>query len=362
MRLVELAVQDWRNLASARLETDGRFVLLHGDNAQGKTNLLEAVWLLATLKSFREARAARFVRSGCEVARVQGRLTGPTGTRKLVWERREGARRLELDGSVPSRLGEWFAPIRAVLFCPAHVGLVTGPPVDRRAFVDRAAFTVRPAHLGLVRDYGRALRHKAALLRTGRAGDAELDTWDAQLAQLGARLAARRAALVAELAEPFAEMHAAIAGGGAVRLRMVSGEDTDVDRLQARLAQRLAEVRSTERRQRRTLVGPQRDDLRIELDGRSARAYASQGQARSLVLALKLAELEAARRRGDQPLFLLDDLTSELDAGRMARLVELLGEQRSQVWITTTDPAHLGPLPTADVRMFRVVGGTVQPG
>ncbi len=369
MRLVALEVSDWRNLPSARLDTDARFVVLHGDNAQGKTNLLEAAWTLANLRSFRETRQKRLIRHGQDATRIDGTVVGEAGRRRLRWGRSETSRSLQVDGSNVRQLRDWFALLRAVLFCPEHSAIIRGGPDERRSFVDRAAFTTRPSHLDVVRQYAKVLRHKAALLRTG-GGRPQVEAWNGQLAVLGGQLAARRSVALADLAAPFLEAHRAIAGdrAGVASLRMRGvgkagrGERLDASTVAADLHDKLAEVLSDELRQGRCLVGPHRDDLVVELDGHPARNFASQGQARSLVLSLKLAELGAARTLGLSPLFLLDDLTSELDRGRMQRLMEVLADLDNQVWLTTTDPHWLGPLPGGDVAAYSVREGTVHAG
>lgn len=366
-----MAVRDWRNLRAAELWSDGRFVVLHGDNAQGKTNLLEAVWMLATLRSFREARPRRLIREGSKVATVEATSVGPIGTRRLQLRLGEGTRRLSIDGATPSSLTTWFEAVRAVLFCPEHVAIVRGGPEERRAFLDRAAFTARPGYLEVARDYRRAVQQKAALLRGGRASAAELAAWNQRLVDLGGRVAMARHQVLLELRGPFQQMYAAIAGPGVegaggpgddgarveLAVRSLGGEEEGIEAVRQRLDAALARHGAEERRRGRVLVGPHRDELLIRIQGRLARDYASQGQARSLVLALKLAELAAARTRGQAPLLLIDDLTSELDRGRMRRLVEILGELDNQVWVTTTDPAWLGPLPAGEAVYWRVSEG-----
>jgi DNA replication and repair protein RecF len=370
VRLVTLEAVDWRNLRQARLEAFTRFVVLHGDNAQGKTNLLEAVGMLATLRSFREARTARLIRQGSGVGRQPGEavlraeVRGMGGTRQLEWRRKGEKRSLSLDQAPVRRLRDWFAVLRAVIFSPDHARIIRGEPAERRSFLDRAAFTADPSHLELVRDYQRVLSQKGALLRGGRVDPIELATWNQRLVELGARLTLRRLRVVEELRAHVVELHRAIGGGRApveLVLRGVGVEDPD--RLPLHLERALASAGGEERRRGLALVGPHKDDLDIRVEGRLARSFASQGQVRSLVLALKLAEIRAAADRGDEPpLFLLDDLTSELDRGRMARLVELLGSFDNQVWITTTEPGWLGPLPTGETTRWQVVEGSVRTG
>jgi DNA replication and repair protein RecF len=359
MRVTSLAVEDWRNLSRASLTSDARFVVLHGENAQGKTNMLEAVFMMASLRSFRESRPRRLIRHDAKLARIEVEVAGMSGKRKMRWSYGPDGRELLLDDGPVSRLQEWFAPLRAILFCPEHSGIVRGGPEERRQFIDRARFTAAPAYLDLVRAYQRVIRQKAMLLR-GPARDAELDIWDQRLVELGIRMARQRQQMVDELRGPFQQMIKEIAGNEVVDLQLRGVGIPGVT--QGSLAEIVARSRPEERRQKRVLAGPHRDDLAILLGGRLARSYASQGQARSIVLALKLAELLAARQRNDAPLFLLDDLTSELDARRMHRLVGVLSQMRSQVWITTTDPAHLGPLPPSECLLRHVVGGTVGDG
>lgn len=362
MRLVSLELRDWRNIEGLRLDTDARFVVLHGDNAQGKTNLLEAAWMLGTLRSFREHRPARLIRHGAEEASIKGAVDGISGRRHLEWVRGARTRKLALDDHTPQTLGDWFSVLRAILFCPEDAGLIRGEPANRRRFVDRAAFTARPAHLDVVRDYQRTLSQKSALLRSG-GGRGQLGVWNDQLAVLGARLACNRQRVLDELTTPIQEVHARIAGAGAAHIEMqmrgLGHQARDENTLCERIRSAMHDATSDELRRGMVLVGPHRDDLHIRLGGRDARNYASQGQARSLVLSFKLAELVAARARGEAPLFLLDDLTSELDQGRMRRLVAVLSALDSQVWLTTTDPAWLGPLPVDSTRQMRIVDGKV---
>ena len=356
MRLTSLEVQGFRNATRTTLETTAPIVVLFGDNAQGKTNLLEAVGVLATLRSFREPRSSRWLQEGASAARITGRLDGPIGRQTLRWSMEAKARQLAIDDKSVSDVSLWFGAVRAIVVAPEHTRLVRGEPVERRQFLDRAVFTARPAFLDVARAYTKVVEQKAALLRSGRATDRELDAWDDELVSLGDQVVRARAALLDELAAPFAEVHARIAGSSDVHVRMRGlGAADDVA---SELRRRLAEQRGEERRRGQVLVGPHRDDLDIELEGRSARRFASQGQARTLVLALKLAELAAASARGERPLFLVDDLSSELDRGRLARVSEVLLETPGQVWLTATDERTIV---AEDSVRYRISSGSATP-
>jgi DNA replication and repair protein RecF len=211
------------------------------------------------------------------------------------------------------------------------------------------------------------LEQKGALLRTGRADPVQVEILDAQLARVGATVTLARAALVERLAPALTRAYTAFGGEEGASVRYVpwgerAGEGLptgDRAALEARLRERLARLGDAERQQRRVLGGPQRDDLEFSLKGQPARAFASQGQARSLVLAWKLAEVEVAREDGEAPLFLLDDLGSELDPGRTARLVGQVRALGAQVFVTTTDARFL-PADAHDARVFDVREGVLE--
>jgi len=360
LRLIKLGVRSFRNLAPTQLDVDARFVVVHGENGHGKTNLLEAIYVLAALRPLRGTKLKDLVAWGVDEARVTGSMSSGGGLRQLQVDL-GAARTASLDGEVTRDLDAYFAEIRAIAFSPSDASIVAEGPEHRRAWLDRAAFTASPGHLTLVRSCARVLAQKGAALRDPRPDVAVIEALDVQLANLGAELSARRAHLLRELS-PFVEsIHAGIAGGqGALSLALRSqAEGDDKAARVASLRARLVRLAPEERRRRTTLVGPQRDEVVLLLDGQPARTFASRGQVRSIVLSLKLAELEAARVRGQAPLFLLDDLSSELDAHRTARLVDRLAELDAQVVVTTTDPDHLGALPAGEFLRLHVEGGQI---
>ena len=366
MQLTSLQLAGWRNLADCTIEVDSPLVVVHGNNGQGKSNLIEAVHVLGTLKSFREPKTRRWIQHGASGARVAGRIQSTMGRRELVWKWTSDGRRLQMDGKQTSDLSDWFDVFRAVAFCPEDSAIVRGEPDKRRRFMDRAAFNAAPTHLRRVTEYRRVLNHKRALLNERRIDPLQLDAFNESLACTAAAVVAARIQVIEELRESFGTMHAAIAGSGQVEMHVnVSGlgrvEPLEASDLEPRLRDALAAVREDELQRKTVMVGPHRDDLILSIDGQRARNFASQGQARSLILGLKLAELDAAHRRGVVPVFLLDDLTSELDQNRRERLVGILTALRGQVWVTTTDPAYLGDLSSIDHIKLRVSDGGINP-
>ena len=354
MRLLRLQAQSFRNLAAEVLDVDAPFVAFCGPNGQGKTNWLEAVAALGTLRSFRTTKNAELLRFGAREAMVEGLVRSDDMVRRYQVAWKEGERTLRREERVVDAVG-WLRSFRAAWFVPGDVAPIRGEPALRLAMLDRAALTLDPSYLSLAQQHRRCLEHKAALLRMGNADGPTLDAIDAQLAGLSVRVVARRTETVARMSEEFRNFYASFGGleGALVKYRPFLTGDAD------QFAERIFAARSQERELRRVLVGPHRDDLEFLLEGRSARAFASQGQARSIVLAWKLAELACARTGQDTPLFLVDDLGSELDPDRTARLVRVVSELGAQVFVTTTDERFL-PKATSELRIFSVEAGVAR--
>ncbi|HET9597654.1 MAG TPA: AAA family ATPase, partial [Anaeromyxobacteraceae bacterium] len=218
MRLLSVDVHDFRNVARARLEPSPRSTVLVGENGQGKTNLLEAVFLACTLKPLRAARLAELVRFGQQRARVGLHVEGPGGVREVAVEVEAGVRTATLDGKPQERLDTYFEGLAAVCFAPDDLLLVKGGPDGRRRFLDRAAFNRWPAVLAEARDYVRALRARNAALRTS-APDVEA-SFRGPLVRAGARLVRRRRDLLSELAPRVAAAYAEISGPGSPAARL----------------------------------------------------------------------------------------------------------------------------------------------
>ncbi len=368
MRLLSLSLRDFRNVAGARVEPSPRATVLVGPNGQGKTNLLEALFLLCTLRPLRASRLAELVRFGAERARVEGAFEGPGGVRTVAVEIGPEGRTAFLDGkplASADRLDDFFEGRAAVCFSPDDLLLVKGGPDQRRRFLDRAAFNRWPAVLAEAREYLRALRARNAALRVSDP-DVE-ESFRAPLVRAGARLVSRRIALVSELAPRVEAAFAGISGPDAAPARLAyrpaagvppNGTEQEVA---ARLAEALAHRIGRDREKGYTSAGPHMDDLTLGLGGRGARPYGSQGQQRALVLALKIAEIENLRDRlGRPPLLLLDDVSSELDPEKNGHLLRHLAGLPGQAFLTTTDRRLLEPAAGAGAVFYRVREGTFE--
>lgn len=312
-----------------------------GRNAEGKTNLVEAVGYLATLASHRVATDAPLVRHGAQQAVVRAALRRDERELLVEVEINPGrANRVRLNRSPLPRPRELLGLVRTVLFAPEDLELVRGDPSERRRFLDELLVSRTPRLAGVRSDYDRVLKQRNALLKTARLARGTaletLDVWDAHLVDLGGQLLAARLGLVADLAPHLAARYADVAGSGAVAAGLgyastvpLAGDGTPVPagaavptaaELSAALRERVAERRRDEVDRGMTLVGPHRDDLVLHLGPAPAKGYASHGESWSLALALKFACLGLFRADGEDPILVLDDVFATLDADRRAAL------------------------------------------
>ncbi|MEJ7728446.1 MAG: AAA family ATPase [Polyangiaceae bacterium] len=389
LRLEELAVREVRNLRRVDLSPAPRVNVIAGNNGQGKTSLLEAIYLVATSRSFRTSALAEVGQHGAEAASVRARFVevpvfdledGGAGAvdTETAWHRGEPVRReqvvglaagrstLRIDGNRPRSMAEFAVRSPVVAFHPDELELSSGPAARRRILLDRLALFVEPQSADHRARYGKALRARQQLLKTGRAGDgaepgADVEAFEALCATHGAALTRARARAAAMLALELVPIFARIAAPG---LRLDASYRPGGSDDEATARDELARHRARDRHRPSAGFGPHRDDLHLALDGHPARIVASQGQHRALTLALKAAETACiASVRGVEPIQLLDDVSSELDADRTRALFEFLASRRGQLFLTTTRPdlivtPGIGP---SERRDFVVEEGSIRP-
>ena len=346
MHLADLRLRDFRNYERLDASFGPGFHLLSGRNAQGKTNLLEAIYLLATLRSFRGAGGAQMVRHGAKGYFVGGRIVG-TGTAEVKTYWSPGERRLTLNGAPVRRVADYMGTLRAVVFCAEDVQLIKGLARVRRRFLDLLLVQSRPEYLPLLLRYTQALRLRNALLKRPQPDEDQLMAFSGELVRCGEALMTARSELVPEIA-PGVERAFRDISTGADALGLAYHPSVRGD-----LAVAMANSRPRERIQRTTLVGPHRDDLSLTVNGQAAGPYTSEGQKRSLALALKMAQAEfLTDLHGTAPVLLIDDVLGELDAARRTGFLPLLTQCRragGQVFMTCTTEAgprsyRTGPL------------------
>ncbi|TMQ26711.1 MAG: DNA replication/repair protein RecF [Deltaproteobacteria bacterium] len=365
MKIHALVATGVRNLVPVRLTPRERFNVFSGDNGQGKTNLLEAIFVVAALRSFRTARLADMVAFGGERAELGARVVKHDLVRLYAVEIAPGARKVTLDGKAVRPLARYFGGFNVVVFTPEDLGLPRGSPGERRRFLDRGVFNLRPDYLGTAQDYERVLKTRNTVLR--QVGDGALDrrrgedllaVYDQQLAGIAAQVIAARRAFVEVVQGELAGAFAAITRTELVATvrYAVRAEATTA----AEIVAALQAARAKDLATGATQVGPHRDDLVFALSGREAGAYASQGQLRAIMLAWKTAELAVlTRAHGDPPILLLDDVSSELDPQRNEYLFAHLADLASQCFITTTHPGHV--LLRQHRADYRIVKGEILP-
>ncbi|MFQ5555021.1 MAG: DNA replication/repair protein RecF [Acidimicrobiia bacterium] len=351
MRLGWIELREYRSYRELRFEPSAGTNILVGDNGAGKTNVLEAIWYLSGLKSFRRDPDEALIRDDAAAAVVRGGVERESGEIRVEIEiPRRGRRRVLLNGKRPHRLGDVASEVPVVAFLPNDLDLVKRGPALRRDFLDDLGRQLMPATGANLAEYEKALRQRNALLRaSGRAADRlTLDVWDERLSLAGGRVLVDRVRLIREIG-PLVEAAYERLGGcdltlvyeaawlGATRPDTL-GEGGAGELLRTALVAR----RERDLDQRSTSTGPHRDDMIVTLGRRPVRSQASQGEQRSAALALRLAAYGSLRRlHGVAPILLLDDVFSELDAARAAAVRELL--PGGQVFVTSArdDEAHI---------------------
>ncbi|MEA2331110.1 MAG: replication and repair protein RecF [Thermoleophilaceae bacterium] len=358
MQVTRLELRDFRNYEAAELELPPGLAVVVGPNGAGKTNLLEAVYFGCTGGSPRTSNERELVRRGASVARVVIETRDEEATHRLEAGFQPGeAKHLRLDGNpVDSLAGLEARPLVSV-FLPERLELVKGAPAARRAHLDQVVAALWPARAGTRAAYSRALAQRNALVARIRAGASDavaLDAWDMQLAHHGVALMEQRSEAVEGLRQPFADLAAQLGlpGPAEVRYRPRSAA-TDAEGLAAELGER----RAADLERGFTAHGPHRDELGLVLDGSALRAYGSQGQQRTALLALLFAERQLlASRRGRPPLMLLDDVMSELDSERRDLLAGLL-RAGGQAIVTATEADHVPGV--VEEELVRVASGSL---
>lgn len=342
MHLAHLRLRDFRNYDRLDVDFEPGFNLLLGDNAQGKTNILESIYLLATLRSFRGVGGAQMVRHD-RLGYFVGARVVSQGTHevRMYWSSKE--RRLNLNGQPVRKLADYWGVLRVVVFCTEDLQLVKGTGRFRRRYMDLLLSQTNPDYLERLQRYTRVLRSRNALLKQRPVDPSTLDAYTQELVRLGEEIMVRRNQLVPRLS-PLARLAYRRISSDAEELKLEYAPSVKKD-----FMVELSQLKEKERQYRTTLVGPHRDDLKLSINLKSAAQFASEGQKRTLAIALKMTQAEyLTGLHGVAPVLLIDDVMGELDVHRRSGLLPLLERSqrlRGQVFMTCTEenwPYELG--------------------
>lgn len=348
-------IQNFRNIESLRFEPAEGINVIEGENGQGKTNLLEAIHLSVTLRSFRNHPTRDLIRIGEKQAAIATRFRVDDTTRDTELILRGSRRKLKINGDNVRTLDDYFGMMRVVTFTPDDVNVFKGGPGGRRLFFDRMIFNLHSQYGAESLRFEQVLKQRNAALRQDPIDTKLLDVYEEVLADYGALVTQRRAAFLASFREPLVNAFAEVFGDE-LTVRLDYDErfaDRDV------LREEIRSNRSRDMMRGYTTVGPQRDDIEAFLDDQPFKIYASQGQHRAFVLACKIAEIRCNVAQHDSwPVLLMDDVSSELDPLRNAHLFSFLDTLKNQVFLTTTDHRVL-QLPSTQ-RLWKMTDGHLE--
>lgn len=343
MEVKRLTLKNFRNYSEETIEFSPRTNLIYGDNAQGKTNILEAVYLAANGRSHRAKADTQMVKFGEEYARVQVEFADRNRTYKIVIGLLPGNKKSVKINDVPiNKLSVLVNYLNVVMFSPEDLELIKGSPRMRRHFMDTSISSLSPRYLSELVTYHKVLAQKNNLLRSARLGNKKaednIDVWNIQLAAAGVRIMKERQSFIDGLSKEALPIHKDIAGS---ELRIEYSPSFEIEILESANPEmsflaRLEEVKKREIENGSALYGIQRDEIRFFIDNNEAKIYASQGQQRTVVLCMKLALTEYIKRRRDEyPVLLFDDIMSELDEKHRLYLADSIRDK--QVLLTCTD-------------------------
>jgi DNA replication and repair protein RecF len=363
MQLTQLRLHNFRSYPQVTLLPPEGVTILVGDNGAGKTNLLEAIHLCCLGRSHRTSTDQDMIRLGQETCGVHAKVQRQNGVDEVgvrLFQQQKQKKLIYVNGKTVTRIGELMGHMTCVMFSPEDVDIIKGSPLGRRRFLDMLLSQCLPAYFYALQHYNNILKQRNALLRSiaKEGGDpAQMPAWDEQLASACVPLVRARQQAVARLNELAQAHYAYVSGKEDERLQLrYRGSLQDSVTPQTDLQAMLRSSLPDDLRRLTSSCGPHRDDLLISLNGGEIRSYGSQGQIRTAVLAMRLAEIDIlTKAQGEAPLLLLDDVLSELDIGRRSRLIMHL--QRVQTLITCTDLADVERVRAACV--LRVQDGQI---
>jgi DNA replication and repair protein RecF len=365
--LNSIQLHNYRNYKELELKTDNQVNLFVGPNAQGKTNLLEAIFALALTKSHRTSKDKELIGWEADSARIHGEVEKRYGMVKLDLMYSTQGKKAKINGLEQRKLSDFIGSLNVVMFAPEDLEIVKGTPGIRRRFLDMEIGQVHPGYLHTLTQYTKVLAQRNNFLKTTSPGSSQLamlDIWNMQLAEHGVKIMKKRKHFIHKLQRWAEQIHSGITAGGEhltieYRPSFDGGASEDETVLFEQFMLKLSQVKDQEIRRGMSLVGPHRDDMAFFINGKEAAVYGSQGQQRTTALSLKLAEIELiCEEIGEYPLLLLDDVLSELDQNRQTQLIETF-QSKVQTFITTTGLESVNVSKLQDAGIYDVREGRV---
>lgn len=358
MIIKSLELKNYRNYASLSIEPSPGTNIFYGDNAQGKTNILESVYVCATTKSHRSSKDKELIKFDKEDAHICMQVEKNHVLHKIDMHlKRNKAKGVAVDGIVIKKYAQLFGVVNVVLFSPEDLGIIKNGPADRRRFIDMELCQLNKLYMHHLTNYNKVVVQRNNLLKQigfDPSLNDTLDIWDMQLVNFGQELIKERSKFIESLGNIVSEIHSRLSGGREV-LVIKYEPNASVEELESKLSSR----RTYDIKLKTTSVGPHRDDISFEIDGIDIRKYGSQGQQRTAALSLKLAEIELVRQLiDDQPILLLDDVLSELDSYRQNYLLESIENIQTMITCTGLDD-FVNHRFNID-RVYKVVSGCIE--
>jgi len=365
--LKNIELHNYRNYASLQLDTPNMVNIFLGQNAQGKTNLLEAIFVIALTKSHRTSKDKELIGWEADSARISGEVAKKYGSVKLDLIFSSQGKKAKVNGLEQRKLSDFVGSLNVVMFAPEDLEIVKGTPGVRRRFLDMEIGQVQPGYLHTLQQFGKVLQQRNNYLKgigPGGVNPQMLEVWNMQLAEYSVKIMKKRKHFIHKLQAYAERIHAGITNGiEELKIEYRPSFDIDLQQDESVLFEqfmiKLTQVKDQEIRRGMTMVGPHRDDLAFFINGKEAQTYGSQGQQRTTALSLKLAEIELIHEEiGEYPILLLDDVLSELDQNRQTQLIETF-QSKVQTFITTTGLESVNESKLQDAGIYYVQNGSV---
>lgn len=359
MYLRSITLKNFRTYNSESITFHKRFNLITGDNAQGKTNLLEAIYLLCNFKPFKQVSNEELITFGHKQARIKGEIEADNGLNEIHVALSEQGKNVRVNGKVVYNMSKYSNRFSVVLYLPSDLNIVKGSPSARRQYIDSLISNLDLQHSRELRSYYKTLGQRNALLSRGSKINADtMEVWDEKLAETGAKVTERRLRAIKKIGEVLRKIYDSTSGVSSDVEIVYRKSYRDIDGLQQSIKSALRDNLEKDKNRGHTSVGPHRDVISFYLNGKDTSSFASQGESKNLVLALKATEINIySSMKEEKPVLLLDDITSELDRRRKNFLFNLLLSYTGQIFVTSTSEEEI-PY-TGERKIFRVENGKV---